>query len=183
MSLVAACLLTGLALLVLGSFLALGSPRFFQALERFPRSRTATLVLFGLATVLVLYEVTQLGEADFGRYRWWLFAFFAALAGGAWFLVPDFLGIRGLAVLLLLVSAELLRAAYLEPPASRLFLVGFVYFVILAALYLAAVPYRFRDGVEGLRARPVLGRVLGTFTALYGVGLCVLPLSFAATSP
>ena len=80
-----------------------------------------------------LYHVWHLGPADFGQYRHLLFALFGLSALGAFYFVPDFLAVRGFAALLLLAAQPLLNAAYMQAPASRLWLVSFVYLAILVA--------------------------------------------------
>lgn len=178
MTLVTASLLAGVLLLGAGALLASYPPRVRSFLMAFPRCRKGAFVLLFLATAVVLYQVTQLGEADFGKYKHILFAFFLVLAVGAWFQVPDFLGVRALAVLGLLLAGVFLRAAFLEPPATRLFLVVFTYGVIVASIYLAAAPYRLRDALLGLDQRPAIRRGVGIGFSLYGLLLCLLPLSF-----
>ncbi len=178
MSLVVATLLAGGLLLLTGILLIVYPDPVRRGLTRFPRSRTATLVLLAVATALVLYNVRQLGEADFGKYKNILFAFFLLVAIGSWFRVPDFLGIRALAVLGLLLCGQFLTAAYLQPPTSRLFLVALSYLIILLCLYLAAVPYRFRDAVSRLNQSAGTRKFSGTLVTLYGLLLCVLPLTY-----
>ncbi|MFP4351261.1 MAG: hypothetical protein ACLFRP_02790 [Puniceicoccaceae bacterium] len=178
MSLVAATLLAGAGLLAAGSLLWAYPPAFQRAFRAFPRSDAATLVLLTLATALVLFHVSRLGEADFGKYRHLLFGFFLALSIGAWFRVPDFLGIRALSVLGLLLANVFLHAAYLEPPATRLLLVGLTYLLIPACLYLAAAPYRFRDAAETLDRSPRLRRISGAAGAGLGVLLCLAAFTY-----
>lgn len=178
MSLTLATLVAGVLLLALGSILLVYSSAFRKALTAFPRSRRATFILLTSATVLVLYEVSQLGEADFGKYKNILFVFFLVLAIGSWFRVPDFLGIRALAVLGLLLSGQFLSAAYLEPPTTRLFLVVLSYLIIGTCLYLAAVPFRFRDAVTFLNRSDGSRRFIGAMLCAYGVLLFVVTLTY-----
>lgn len=178
MNLVVATLLSGALVTACGLLLATYPSRIRKALTRFPRSRTSTLVLLVVATSLVLYRVTQLGEADFGKYKNILFGFFLLLSVGAWFKVPDFLGVRALAVLGLLFASVLLHSAFLEPPQSRHLLTVFSYLVIIGCLYLAAVPYRFRDMISAINQRHGIRRVLGIATTLYGLLLLLAPLTF-----
>jgi len=178
MSLVAATLLSGVLLLIAGLSLTFYPLRIRSGLKQFPRSKTSALVLLVIATSLVLIEVTQLKEADFGKYKNILFGFFLALAIGAWFRVPDFLGVRALSVIGLLFAGVLLNSAFLEPPQTRLFLTGFAYLLIVASLYLAAVPYRLRDAISAVDKRRNLRVPVGFSLTGYGILLCVLPLSY-----
>jgi hypothetical protein len=132
----------------------------------------------GIASAWFLYKVLNLGPADFGQYRHLLFVVFLVTALGSFYYVPDFLAVRGLAALVLLVAAELLGAAFLEPPQSRLFLVSFVYLAIVAALYLGASPYRLRDFLDWLYRKDVRPRVFGGIFAAYGAVLLVVALTY-----
>lgn len=178
MNLTLATLLTGIFLLALGFLLLRYPSSIAEQLKQLPRSKPVTFVLLLTATAWVLWNVSQLGQADFGDYKVWLAAFFLILSVGSWFYVPDFLGIRALAVLLLLICGALLQAAFLQEPTTRLFLSGFCYFVIIIALYLAAVPYRFRDWVHYVDQHKSKRIGLGFFTAAYGALLLLIPLTY-----
>jgi hypothetical protein len=172
MSLFQATLFTGIALLLLGAHFLWHGMRSAPTLKAFPRSRLAAVLLFGSASAWFLYHVWHLGPADFGQYRELLFALFGLSALGAFYFVPDFLAVRGLAALLLLTAHPLLTAAYMQDPASRLFLVSFVYLAIVAAIILGASPYRMRDGIDWLFRKSTRPRIFGACFVFYG-GLLV----------
>lgn len=169
MTLFQATLATGVFLLLFGGYFLLRGARSAAAVLAFPRSETGAYVLLGGAAAWFLYEVTQLGPADFGQYRGILFAVFLLTALGSFVFVPDFLAVRGLAGLLLLTGGRLLDAAFLEPPATRLFLVTFVYLAIVLALVLGASPYRLRDFLEWMYRSERRPRIFGGLFAAYGL--------------
>jgi len=171
MSLFWATALVGFILLFVGGLLIWNPSGLEQGLKAFPRSKWATVVLFGAGAVWFLWIVANLGEADFGAYRQWLFLLFAAVGIGAFFYVPDFLAVRGLAILGLLSSRHLLDAAYMQPETSRLVLVVFTYLWITFSLYMGAAPYRMRDLLGWLYAKVLRIKVLGYVFALYGLVL------------
>ena len=150
MSLFLATLLTGLFLIAFGGHFLWQGMRSEAAAKAFPRSKAAAYLLLGGATAWFLYKVTQLGPADFGQYKNLLFLLFLGTALGAFYFVPDFLAVRGLAAMILLTAGALLDAAYLQDPATRLFLVSFVYAAIVIALILGASPYKLRDFLDWL---------------------------------
>ena len=178
MSLFLATALVGLVLILLGGLFLWNPPRLEAVLKTFPRSLPATLVLFGAGAIWFLWIVAHLGEADFGAYRQWLFLLFAAVGVGAFFYVPDFLAVRGLAILGLLSSRHLLDAAYMQPQASRLVFVVFVYLWIAFSLYMGAVPYRMRDFLNWLYANLLRVKLLGAFFAVYGLLLGWVAFSY-----
>jgi hypothetical protein len=95
---------------------------------------------------------------------------FAVLAILAFIFTPDFLAVRGLCVLMLLMAEPLLYAAYMEfSHPQRLLMVTAVYAGILAAIYLAGAPYRLRDLFEWLFQKPGRARLAGAILLAYGL--------------
>lgn len=179
MSLTAATLLTGLALILVGAWFLWNSPVVRNVSVRSLRDPAVTLVLLSAATAWFLWKVMHLGESDFGNYRKLLFVFFLGTAVGSWFFVRDFLAVRAAAALYLMLAGILLHAAYgLYEIPQRLVLVTFLYFGIAVALYLAAVPYRLRDFFGWLFARGSRQRILGGVIAAYGLALLLVAATY-----
>src|ERR1700690_1857636 len=101
MSLALATLLPGLVLIALGALLVFGAGGVTAAFKAFPRSRRATWICFGAGSVWFLYVICNLSPADFGDYRKILFVLFGLIGVLAFKSVPDFLAVRGAAVLVL----------------------------------------------------------------------------------
>ena len=178
MTLFQATLFTGIALVAFGAHFLWHGMRSAGMMVTFPRSQLAAFVLFGAASVWFLHHIWHLGPADFGQYRHLLFALFGLAALGAFYFVPDFLAVRGLAALILLTAHPLLNAAYLQDPASRLFLVSFVYLAILFALIIGASPYRMRDCIDWLYKKDTRPRIFGGCFVLYGGILIAAALNY-----
>lgn len=179
MSLFLATLIPGLSLLATGGLLLWNAPVVGATARAFPRSRRASWVLFGAGAAWFLYIVTQLTEADFGDYKLVLFAAFASIAILGFKLVPDFLAVRGLAVLVLLSAGSLLSAAFMQwDHPQRLFMVSLVYAAIFASLFLAGYPYRLRDFFNWLFARPGRARTAGALCGSYGILLIIVSFTY-----
>lgn len=179
MSLTLATLLPGLFLLIVGALFLFDRAAISSSLKRLPRSRTAALLFFGAGAAWFLYRIWHLSEADFGQYRRQLFVFFVAVAGAAFYVVPDFLAVRGLAVLTLLAATPLLEAAYMEyDQPQRLLMVAAVYLAVATAIYLGASPFRLRDFFEWLYRRPGRARVLGLGLTAYGLLLAIVAFTY-----
>lgn len=179
MSLFLATLIPGLLLVATGALLLWNAPVVGATAKSFPRSRRAAYVLFGLGAGWFLYIVTQLTEADFGNYKPVLFIVFAAIAILSFKLVPDFLAVRGLAVLVLLAAGSFLTAAFMQwDHPQRLFMVALVYAAIIASLFLAGYPYRMRDFLEWLFARPSRARTAGALCGGYGLLLAIVSFTY-----
>jgi len=167
-----ATLLPGLFLALLGAILCWnGAPVAAQA-KALPRSKEAAWVLFAIAAGWFIYRVSRLGEADliFFQTPKLLMAAFGLLAVLSFIYTPDFLAVRGLAVLMLLAAEPLLSAAYMEwTHPQRLLMVTAVYLGLTAALYLAAYPFRLRDFFDWLFRTPSRPRLLGGIVLVYGL--------------
>jgi hypothetical protein len=180
MSPTAATAIPAALLLLLGAALLASGTAAAAALKAFPRSRKAAYACFGAGAAWFLVLIWNLSPNDFGDYRVPLFIGFAAIAILAFKSVPDFLAVRGLSVLVLLGATPLLDATYMHYEyLRRLWLVnGIVYVGIALALWLGAQPYRLRDFLEWLFARPGRARGLGGLLAAYGLLLCGIALSY-----
>lgn len=178
MSLFAASFLTALALIGVGALLLWNGPAVSAVARSFPRSQRAAWVTMGAGSLWTLYLVTQLGEAEFGNYRTYLFIGFAALALLSFHYVPEFLSVRGACILALLVANVQLSASFMQFDApAHLVLNIFAYLMIGLALYLAVSPFRVRDFVQWLFQRPNRPRALGAVFGLYGVLLLATSLA------
>jgi hypothetical protein len=169
MTLFQATLFTGIFLIAFGAHFLWHGMATAKSAQAFPRSTLAAYVLMGIATAWFLYKVMHLGPADFGQYKKLLFLLFLGVAVGSFYYVPDFLAVRGLAALTLLIAGVLLDAAYMQLPQARLFLVTFVYICIVASLILGASPYKLRDFLCWLYKSEKRPKVFGGVFAAYGL--------------
>ena len=179
MSLSLATLIPGLLLLALGVPLLIANPGFLASLRAMPRSTAASYLLFGSAAAWLLYNIWHLSPADFGDYRVPLFFAFAAIAALSFKCVPDFLAVRGLSVLALLGAWPVLMAGYMVWDHPQVyFLKVFVYVCIVLAIWLGTQPWRLRDFLEWLFARPGRIRGAGGLLAAYGLLLAILAFTY-----
>lgn len=173
MSLFAASLVPGLVLIVFGVPLLLNHAAATSAIRAFPRSASVGYVVFSAGAAWFLYNILHLSKADFGDYKVLLFIGFAAVAALAFKCVPDFLGVRGACAIVLLAATPLLDAAYMQyDRPARLFMVSLVYVALALAIWLGAQPWRLRDFLGWLFARPARSRLLGGLFVVYGLVLC-----------
>ncbi|MCX6954814.1 MAG: hypothetical protein NTV51_21870 [Verrucomicrobia bacterium] len=179
MSLTLATLIPGLLLIALGLPLVLNHSGYAAVLKGFPRSPVATYVLFGVGAAWFLYGIWHLSSADFGEYRKLLFVAFAAIAALSFKCVPDFLAVRGGCVVVLMGAMPLLDAAYMEyEKPQRLLMVSLVYLSLALAIWLGAQPWRMRDFLGWLFARPGRARAIGGALSGYGVLLSIVAFTY-----
>lgn len=172
MTLFLATLLPGLFLVLLGAVLCWNGTIVATGAKALPRSREAAWILFGAGAAWFVWRISSLREADliFFQTPRLLMVGFGVLAVLALLYTPDFLAVRGLSVLTLLVAEPLINAAYMEwtHPWRRLMVLA-VYIALAAALYLAAYPFRLRDFFDWLFRTPSRPRLLGGIVLVYGL--------------
>lgn len=177
MTLFQASISTGCLLCIFGILLTIQRANFAAVLIRFPRSKLCSYWLVSLATLwFLLRHVTHLSEADFGDYKLLIGLIAVGVALLSFLYVADFLAVRGWSMLVLLYAREVLDAAFLQEPESRLLLVLVTYIFIVIALYLGAWPYRMRDWMEWMGKKKVRFTLLGW--GFVFVGLIILTTSF-----
>lgn len=137
----------------------------------FIRSKTAAVVVAGSAIAWFVYILSQLGEADFGNIKILLIALFGGAGLLAFRYLPDFLSVRGAAVIALLSCREFIDSAYMQEPQSRLLMVSICYIIVLMSLYFGAIPYRSRDFLNWLFAKNMRVKAMGLFFLILAFAL------------
>ncbi|MGB6219624.1 hypothetical protein [Haloferula sp.] len=157
-------------------------------LKKFPRNQQLGQILLGIGMIWfwLLVQPTgkgalnslamELGEFDklkpFLRIAVPVSIILVALA------VKEFLAVRALGLLGLMVAAPLLAAAYLEDPTSRLLIPIFAYILIIKSLYWVGMPYLFRDSVQWATANQGRWKMLCFGGLAYGIAVLACALLF-----
>lgn len=92
--------------------------------------------------------------------------------------VRDFLAVRALGVVGLMVAAPLLGAAYLEDPQSRLLVPIYAYSLLTASLFFVGMPYLFRDAVTWVTADQKRWTLCSLAGLAYGVATLACAFAF-----
>jgi hypothetical protein len=132
---------------------------FANALRKFPRSEPWGYALTGLGTAWFLYNVYSESITDFAAYKNVMLIGFGALGLLTCIFVRDFLAVRGLAVVLLLLAKVVLDTARWHPSQWRLILAVLAYVWIVAAMWFTISPWRFRDIINWMTANEMRIRV------------------------
>ena len=176
LSLHTAGIIAGAFLVVVG-VLGLVKPDIAQLAKQFPRSRIAGVVLLTVCLVWTMWLVATIQMGEFAAFRRPLLI---ALPVGyvlALFFVDEFLAVRALGILCLLVAEPLLDAAFLRYETSRLLVTVFAYLLIIAGLFWVAIPYVLRDQINWGARSVFRWRCMHAIVLIYG---CVI-LKFAFT--
>jgi hypothetical protein len=151
---------------------------FGAAVRRFPRNLPAGYVLMVLGTVWFVYNLSQEAISDFASYQNVLMAGFAAVGIGSCLFVQDFLAVRGLAVVALLLAKLMVDTgrAHLAETGWVLVIQTWAYLLVLAGIWLTIAPWRLRDLLEWATANERrikigcgLRLAFGAFVAVLGV--------------
>ncbi len=170
--------LFALLLALVGLPFAFFTSAFEKPAFAFLRSTKAAIVTFGGSGLWFLYILSQLGESDFGNIKGMLMLVFGGAGVLAFFYLNDFLSVRGLSVLTLLLAREFLDSAFMQEPTSRLLLVSLSYAFVVAALYLGAVPYRLRDFFTYLYEKPIRAKAFGLSFCACSIALVLASIAY-----
>lgn len=92
--------------------------------------------------------------------------------------VRDFLAVRALGVLGLMVAAPLLYSAFLKDPQSRLLVPIYAYAMLTASLFFVGMPYLFRDAVTWVTADQKRWTACAVAGLAYGVAVLACAVTF-----
>lgn len=123
---------------------------FGSAARKFPRSKGLGWCLMLLATGWFLYNLSQESIADFASYKGILLAGFGAVGICACIFVQDFLAVRGLAVVLLLLGKLMVDTGrpFLADTRWVLVIQVWAYVLVFAGMWFTIAPWRLRDLIE-----------------------------------
>jgi hypothetical protein len=152
--------------------------RFGEWLRKFPRSDFWGYVLMPLGTVWFLWNLKQDQIADFAAFKPALFIGFAVVGFGSCVFVRDFLAVRGLSVVVLLVAHLTLNAIRWVDTDLRLVVTTWAYVWVVLAIWFTISPWRLRDFIGWLTASEARIRV--TCAARLAFGLIVALIGLTA---
>jgi hypothetical protein len=166
--------LLGLLISVPNVYGLLQPTRFAAAVRKFPRNTPAGYLLMILATLWFLAYVKQESISDFANFKPALFILFAGVGIGACLFVHDFLAVRGLAVVFLLLAKMIVDTARWVDTNWRLVVVTWAYVMVMAGMWWTVSPWRLRDILNWSTASDHRTRLTSGIRLGFGVLLIVL---------
>ncbi len=120
---------------------------FAAAARKFPRHIPTGIVLMVLGTLWFLWNVNQEPIADFAAIKPHMMVVFAAIGLGTCLFVQDFLAVRGLAVVLLLLGKLMVDTGrpHLGETPWVLLIQVWAYVLVVAGIWFTVSPWRLRD--------------------------------------
>ena len=159
----------GLGFAALQLFGVLQPARCREALRRCPRSVAWGWVLMLLGTAGFLWNLQQEAISDFAAYKPMMLAGFGVLGVATCIFVQDFLAVRGLAVVLLLLAKVMVDAARWSDTPWRLVITVWAYGFVIAGMWFTVSPWRLRDLIEWSTATVERTRRLSAVRMVFGL--------------
>lgn len=175
--------------LIASHLLMLCKPQMVQGfLKKFPRNQVLGQVLLGIGLAWFWLLIAPDGMGMISALAMDLGEFNGAkpvlriLVPVSLFLVAtsvrDFLAVRALGVVGLMVASPLLESAFLKEPGSRLLVPIYAYALLTASMFCVGMPYLFRDAVDWATATRQRWTFLSLAGLVYGVGTMLCALAF-----
>ncbi len=156
------------------------NPKGFTAFFRaFPRNYPVGVVLMLLATAWFVWNVDHEPIADFAAFKPYMMGGFIAVGIGACIYVRDFLAVRALAVLFLLLAKLMVDAGRPHLGESPFVLVNqaLAYAFILGGIVFTIAPWKLRDWLEWFTQNDTVVRIGCTLRLAFDLFLIVVGLT------
>src|ERR1051325_9670231 len=152
---------------------------FRTAVRKFPRSVRWGFALMLTGTAWIMYNVRLESISDFASYKTFLFGSFAGVGIGTCIFVQDFLAVRGLAVVLLLLAKLMVDTGRPALGDTHWVLVmqTLAYGFVVAGIWLTVSPWRLRDFLEWCTASERRIKIGCGIRLLFGLLVAALGLT------
>ena len=167
-------LIVGICLLATHAWALSAGESLGTPLKKFPRSRGWGVILLTIAAAWALWLMLTMDLGEFTSKRPILIAIVPIAYLLTLFFVEEFLAVRALGMVGLLVSCIVLDAAYLHNDPLRLPLVVLAYVWIVESLFMVGKPYLLRDAIGWVttgQSRMKLACVSGIIYGLLLIGI------------
>jgi hypothetical protein len=150
---------------------------FGKAIRAFPRSEVWGYPLMLLATGWFVWNLKQENISDFAAWKPFMLVGFGAVGVLACVFVRDYLPVRGLAILLLLLAKVALDIQRWSDTDWKNVITTLAYVWVTAGVVLTVSPWWLRDWINWLTATERRVRVGCGLRLAFGLGLIVLGLT------
>jgi hypothetical protein len=150
--------------------------RFAASVRQFSRSVPIGVVLMLLGTGWFLWNLNQESISDFATYKTPMMIGFAAIGVGTCLFVQDFLAVRGLAVVMMLLARLMLDTGrpMLDITHWVLVIQSWAYILVIAGIWLTISPWRLRDLLNWATANEKRVRIGSVFRLAFGLFVALL---------
>jgi hypothetical protein len=153
--------------------------QFAAAARKFPRNLPVGIVLMLLATAWFVWNVNEEPIADFSVFKPYMIAAFMAVGVLACIFVQDFLAVRGLAVVALLLAKLMVDTGRPHLDESRFVLVIqlWAYLLVVAGVWFTVTPWKLRDILNWATATEDRIRIGSAVRLAFAVFVVILGLT------
>jgi hypothetical protein len=153
--------------------------RLAAAARKFPRNLPAGVALMLLGTAWFVWNVNIEPIADFSSFKPYMMAGFVAVGVLSCLFVQDFLAVRGLAVVLLLLGKLMVDTGrpHLGQSPFVLVIQAWAYVLVLAGIWFTVTPWRLRDLIEWATASEARTRLLSGVRLVFAAFVVILGLT------
>ena len=147
--------------------------------RKFPRNLPLGIVLMLLGTAWFVYNVNIEPIADFSAFKPYMIAGFIAVGVGSCIFVQDFLAVRGLAVLLLLLGKLLVDTGrpHLGESPFVIFIQAVAYAYVVMGIWFTITPWKLRDFINWATATDARTRLLSGVRLAFAAFVLILGLT------
>ena len=158
----------------------IAKPQQFAArVRKFPRNLPLGIALMLLGTAWFVWNVHLESVSDFAAFKPAMMAGFAAVGILCCIYVQDFLAVRGLAILLLLLAKFMVDTG--RPHLAQTHWVWVIqvwaYALVIAGIWLTVTPWRLRDLINWANATETRVRVTSMVRLAFAVFIIILGLT------
>lgn len=152
---------------------------FAASVRKFPRNVPIGIFLMLIGTAWFLLNLSDESISDFATYKNVLFLLFAAVGVGSCIYVQDFLAVRGLAVVFLLLAKLMVDTGrpMLEKTHWTLVIQVWAYLMVVAGIWLTLSPWRLRDLLNWATADETRVRIGSVIRLAFGLFVAILGLT------
>jgi hypothetical protein len=167
----------GLLVALVNLFGVVKPSEFAAAARKFPRSIPMGYALTLAGTAWFMWNVSHESLADFEKLKPILFTLFIGVGLGTCFFVKDFLAVRGVSVLLLLLGKLMVDTERWAQSDWRLVIAVWAYALVVAGMWFTVSPWRLRDILYWATANEARIRFGSAMRAAFGIFVAVLGLT------
>ncbi len=185
MQLSTVAILLGSLLALINLFGVIKPVQFGEALRKFPRATNIGYFLVLLGTFWFVWNLKQESIADFESLKPILYGLFIAVGVGTCIFVKDFIAVRGLAVIFLLMAKTMVDAGRPRLGESPWILViqFWAYAFVVLGIWFTVSPWRLRDILNWSTANEKRVRIGSTLRMAFGVFVAILGLTVFRLHP
>jgi hypothetical protein len=148
-----------------------------DAVREFPRSEMWGYILMAVGTLWFLWNLKQENISDFAAYKNLMMVAFGLLGIATCVYVKDFLAVRGLAIVLMLLAKLMVDTARWADTPWRLVIITLAYLMVIAGIWFIISPWRLRDLIQWSTQSDQRVRVGSSVPLALGMAMALLGLT------